>query len=105
SLREESFKPAPKKSIVLRMINNLIGVVSGDDGMKTEALPYLNLILEIDPGSWRQRGQRAMIRMRAKDVDGARDDLRNILDNPPSEMDEEQVQQLRHLFQNLGEAQ
>jgi len=34
-------------------------------------------------------------------VEGARDDLRVILDNPPDEMNEDQVQQLRRLFQNL----
>lgn len=102
---EDLLKPATKKMIVQRMINNLIGVVSGGDSMKVEMLPYLNLMLEIDPTAWRQRGQRAMIRMRAKDVAGTRDDLRKILDNPPPEMDEEQVQQLQRLFQNLGDMQ
>jgi regulator of sirC expression with transglutaminase-like and TPR domain len=100
-LDSESLKPAMKKSVVIRMINNMINVTGGDDAMKPEVLPYLNLILEIDPESWRQRGQRAMMRMRTKDVEGARDDLRVILDNPPDEMNEDQVQQLRRLFQNL----
>lgn len=96
-------KPAPKKAIVMRMVNNLIGVVGGEDRMKPEVLPYFNLMLEIDPGYWQLRGQRAMIRMRAKDIEGARNDLRKILDNPPPEMNDDQVQQLQRLFQNLPE--
>ncbi|MDB6140789.1 MAG: peptidase and chymotrypsin/Hap, partial [Verrucomicrobiaceae bacterium] len=103
TLGDEALKPATKKLIVERMINNLIDVVGGGDTIKPEVLPYLNLILEIDPSSWRQRGQRAMIRMRAKDITGTRDDLRKILDNPPPEMDEEQIQQLQRLFQNLAD--
>ncbi len=100
---EELLRPASKKSIVVRMINNLMGVVGGDDGLRTEMVPYLNLMLEIDPGSWRQRGQRAMIRMRGKDVAGAKEDIGKILESPPPEMDEDQIQQLQRMFQQLGE--
>ncbi len=99
----ELAKPATKKDIVIRMINNLIGVVGGDDGMRADMIPYLNLILEIDPSSWRQRGQRAMIRMRGKDAAGAREDIGKILESPPPEMDQEQVMQLQRMFQQLGE--
>jgi len=102
---EELLRPATKKEIVVRMINNLIGVVGGEDGMRAEMVPYLNLILEIDPASWRQRGQRAMIRMRGKDVAGARQDISKILESPPPEMDDEQIQQLQRMFQQLGEGQ
>ena len=97
----EALKPAAKKTVIMRMINNLIGAVAGE-GLRPETLPYLNLVLELDPESWRSRGQRAMLRMRAKDIEGTRDDLRKILENPPDEMDEDQVQQLRRLFQNLN---
>ena len=104
TLPKDSLAPATKKSVILRMIGNLTNAIIGDDTMKPEILPYLNLILEIDPSSWRQRGQRAMLRMRAKDIEGTRDDLRKILENPPAEMDEDQVQQLQRLFQNLGDS-
>ena len=102
AIDEDSLKPAKKKEVIMRMINNLISAVGGNEGLKNDVLPYLNLTLEIDPDAWRQRGQRAMLRMSAKDVEGTRDDLRKILDNPPPEMDDDQIRQLQRLFQTLG---
>jgi serine protease Do len=96
-------EPATKKMIVERMIRNLIGQSQGNEMMPPPAArPYLSLLLAIDPEDSSSRFSRAAAFSAEGDHASAREDLKFILDNPPPSMDDEQLRQLREMYDRLG---
>lgn len=82
ALEERSLAPASKRSIILRMLNNLINLeINGKD--PTKALPYLDLLLAIDPTLAPERFERSRVRFQADDHQGAIKDLQWLIDNGP----------------------
>lgn len=99
----DRIEPASKKQIIQRMIRNLIGFVQGEAMMPPPAaLPYLSLLLALDPTDATLRFNRAAARSGEGDNAGAREDIKFILDNPPPAMSEDQLQELHEMYQRLG---
>ncbi len=73
--------PASKKSIVLRMIKNLLSGALDEPEPAERALPYLNLVLALEPESPPERFARARLRQSAGDKPGASADVQWLLDN------------------------
>lgn len=96
-------RPATKAQIITRMVNNLLGFTQGDNRLPPpEAIPYLSLLIALEPGDMSSHFQRAAARSSTGDHAGAREDLKVILDNPPPTMDEEQLRNLHSMYQRLG---
>jgi regulator of sirC expression with transglutaminase-like and TPR domain len=91
---EETTRPATKKEIVLRMIRNLLGRALESPNAANEAGPYFNLVLAIEPGSFRERVTRARLREFSGNKKGAAEDLAWLVEHPPKELDEEQLMAL-----------
>jgi len=100
-LTDAHLQAARKRDIVLRMIQNLMGIAqrSGD----SEAmLRYLEAVVEIEPSAVRERGMRAVLRFQTGRKQGAVADLDHLIDAKPEGLDLEQVRQMREYFQNSG---
>jgi regulator of sirC expression with transglutaminase-like and TPR domain len=92
-LRDEQLKPASKKEIIIRMLHNLAGVAERSE-TGVDASRYLDLILAIAPDSAPDRLHRARLRLQARDIAGAKQDLRWLLDHQPRGVDLERVAEL-----------
>ncbi|HRH97420.1 MAG TPA: tetratricopeptide repeat protein, partial [Prosthecobacter sp.] len=68
-----------------------------------ESLPYLNLVLAIDPKSAAERLTRAQMRQRLGEKSGAREDVNWLIDNFPEDGPPELMQQLDRWMQTLRE--
>lgn len=77
----EVLKPAAKKSIILRMIKNLLSGALEEAEPAERALPYLNLVLALEPESPPERFARARLRQSAGDKPGASADVQWLLDH------------------------
>lgn len=100
---EDAFlRPATKSEIVARMIRNLMSL-GGHEPVLTDVVPYLGLLIATEPEELRHRFERYLARRTLGDRSGAREDLRSILDNPPVELDEEQLRELHSTYEQLGE--
>lgn len=102
SLPGESLKPASRKEIVVRMIRNLLSNALDADDAAVAAMPYLNLILTIEPASGAERFSRARLREFRGDKAGAREDVGWLLENPPAEISDEDLEKLDRWFRSLG---
>lgn len=95
-------KPAQKREIILRMIKNLLSGSLEDEAKAAGAMPYLDLILALEPGSPPERFARARLRQTLGDKTGATEDVQWLLDNggelPPGVRD-----QLQSWLQSLAE--
>ncbi|MFN0078794.1 MAG: trypsin-like peptidase domain-containing protein [Prosthecobacter sp.] len=98
---EGSLEPTTKQTIVLRMLRNLMGAAVDDTRSVRESLPYLNLVLAIDPTSAAERLTRAQMRQRLGEKAGAREDIRWLIDNFPNDGPPELIQQLDVWLQSL----
>jgi serine protease Do len=93
ALEESSLAPATKRSIILRMLNNLINLeVNGEDPAK--ALPYLDLLLAIDSTQASERFERSRVRFQVDDHEGAKKDLQWLIDNEPPGINIDLIRQL-----------
>ncbi|MCF6313320.1 MAG: tetratricopeptide repeat protein [Verrucomicrobiales bacterium] len=93
ALDPRSLVPSSNRSIALRMLNNLINVeINGDD--PTKALPYLDLLLAIEPKRAPERFERSRIRFQADNRDGAIADLQWMVDNKPAGVNIDMIRQL-----------
>lgn len=89
-------KPAGKREIIVRILHNLLNVAR--DNEPGAALRYLDLIVALSPNSTADRLNRAMVRARLGNRAGAREDLKWILNNEPSDIDLDRV---REFYQTL----
>jgi regulator of sirC expression with transglutaminase-like and TPR domain len=94
--------PATNKEITLRMIRNLLGPLLESRSVAKEALPYLDLVLTLDPEAARERVSRAMLRERAGDKRGARLDVGWLWEHLPEGSREEQREMLEQWMERLA---
>lgn len=80
---DEDRAPATPRAMILRLLHNLTSYSKKPE----QAMPYLDLILTIEPESHGDRLQRALIRARTGERDGARADLKVLLDAEPKGYD------------------
>lgn len=96
---EEDLAPAAKRAIVSRMIRNLLGCALRE-GDEPVMLRYLDLILAVDETSAIDRWLRARLRFRAKDIEGAEDDLGRLLDHGIPGVPRSDVEELLEAVRN-----
>lgn len=77
----EMLKPSTKRDIVMRMIKNLLASALDEEGKAQGAMPYLNLVLALDPQSPPERFARARLRQTSGDKPGATEDVRWLIEN------------------------
>ncbi len=93
-LPDASTRPATKKEIIVRMIRNLLGRAVASDKATKDAPPYFNLLLAIDPDASRERLTRARMREVSGDRVGAVEDIGWLIEHPPKEFGDEQLDAL-----------
>ncbi len=89
----DPIKPSTKKEIVVRMLNNLLGLSERTESA-TNALRYLDLILALSPDSVGDRLKRADLRLRTGDTAGAKQDFKWLLDKEAPGLDLERIAEL-----------
>ncbi len=93
-LRDEQLAAASKRSIIVRMLHNLLGIARDErdaDGM----LRYVDAIIAVDPGAASERLMRAMLLYQAKRHTEALADLDWLLSHRPAGMRLDRVRALR----------
>lgn len=100
-LPAESLLPARKGDILLRMLRNLLGSSFSETRSVRESLPYLDLVLAIDPGAAAERLTRAQLRQRLGEKAAAREDVGWLIENFPDDGPSELIQQLDQWMQSL----
>jgi regulator of sirC expression with transglutaminase-like and TPR domain len=93
-LEEKDLAPAAKKAIVVRMLQNLLGVAGREKDL-AGGLRYLDTMLAIAPDSAQERWLRAVLRYQSGDRAGALDDTDWLLRQHPEGFDLERVHELR----------
>jgi regulator of sirC expression with transglutaminase-like and TPR domain/S1-C subfamily serine protease len=93
ALEERFLVPTSKRSIILRMLSNLINLEINEED-PTKALPYLDLLLAIDPNQAPERFERSRVRFQANDHEGALKDLQWLIDNEPPGVNIDLIRQL-----------
>jgi serine protease Do len=92
-LTDEDLQPATKRSIIVRMLRNLItGARATQDA--AAMLRYQELIVALAPESAGDRIGRALLRLQNDDAEGGRLDLLWLLENRPRGVDLERIEQL-----------
>lgn len=91
-LLDEHLLPATKKQIVMRMLRNLEGA-RFDMEAPEKVLPYLELLVALDPDDPYERMKRGMLRARVQNRDGAREDFSWLLEHQPRGIDLRQVEE------------
>lgn len=94
---DEHFAPAKKREVIVRMLNNLLGIAERD-GNASDTLRYLDAIIAIQPESTAERLLRARAAMRQGDKVRAKEDLRWILEHEPEGVD---LERLAELYRSL----
>lgn len=95
SIDESAFAPARKRDIIVRMLNNLLGIAQRD-GKAADSLRYLDAILAIKPDSAPDRLQRARLQMQRGENAAAKEDIRWLLDHKAEGVDLERLTELYH---------
>jgi regulator of sirC expression with transglutaminase-like and TPR domain len=88
---------ASAKNILMRMLNNLLGLAQ-DEEDKESMLRYLEVLMALDETHIQNRGMRAIIRFETGRKQAAVDDLDYFLDTRPNELDLDQIQRMRDYF-------
>jgi len=92
-LSDDDLQPATKRSIIIRMLRNLItGARATQD--HAAMLRYQELIVALAPESAGDRIGRALLRLQNDDAEGGRLDLLWLLESRPHGVDLERVEQL-----------
>lgn len=102
SLDEDFLRPATKQSIILRMLRNLLGsAMDNDSSAAKESLPYLNLVVAVDPSAAVDRITRARINEQAGDKAAASVDVLWLTENFPEDGPAETLQHLHQWLRSL----
>jgi len=92
-LTDDQLKPARKRDIIIRMLQNLLRLAQRQEST-ADSLRYLDVIVALAPEAPLERYSRALLRLRAGNPAGAKEDFKWLLDNQPSEIDVDQLMQL-----------
>lgn len=96
-LREEDLAPATKRSIIVRMLRNLISV-SNEREPPATVLRYLDTLLLLDPDAAAEHLNRALMLMKLNRNAAAKEDIRWLLERDLPGYNRERLQEL---FQRL----
>jgi serine protease Do len=91
-----------KSEIVIRILRNLANVAERNASPK-ESLRYLDVVVALAPEAPLERLGRAMARLGSGDVEGAREDLRLVIDWEPAGVDLRRIEDLYRRLQKTGE--
>jgi serine protease Do len=94
---EEHFRETPPRQILLRMLQNLLGVAQSK-GDREAMLRYLEAAIAIEPSLVRERGLRAIVRFETGRKAAAIADLDWIIEQEPDGIDLEQLRAMRQFF-------
>ena len=94
-------RPSSKRDILLRMVRNLLGPLMDSRNTSKEALPYLEMVLELDPDAARERLMRAFVREGAGERAAAAEDVRWMLEHLPPGVGEEKRETLGQWLERL----
>lgn len=92
---ESAFAPSGARDIAVRMLRNLVDIEINRKQTPKQAENYLELLLAIQPDSAYERFQRAILRVQAAELKGAREDLDWLLENRPPGLDYSRLEQFR----------
>ncbi|MBL9094064.1 MAG: transglutaminase family protein, partial [Planctomycetaceae bacterium] len=92
--RPEHLEPVGKQAIVVRLIENLLGLATDEDH-RPRMQGYLDVILKVDPQNLERRMLRAMVHYRNGSFDDALADVDYLLDHHRDSLDEERVLEFR----------
>ncbi|MSQ94109.1 MAG: trypsin-like serine protease [Gemmataceae bacterium] len=95
---EDDFKAATKKTIVVRMLHNLINVAESEKD-RGSILRYLDGIMAVDPDAYEERWARAVFRFQAGLRAGSLADCEHLLKQDPPGADLERVRELRRILE------
>ncbi|MDZ4287349.1 MAG: transglutaminase family protein, partial [Prosthecobacter sp.] len=102
NLDDGFLQPATKRAIILRMLRNLLtSALDGEQSAAQESIPYLNLVLALDPSAAVERITRARINEQAGDKDAASVDVLWLTENFPDDGPLETRQQLQQWLRSL----
>ena len=100
-LTDEQLTAQTEKEIVLRMLQNLLGVAQ--EAADSEAmLRYVETMVALDPDSPRKRWLRAVLRFQTGRIKESLADTNWILQRAPAELDLARVRQLRRVLKDAG---
>lgn len=99
---EKARRPASKRDIIVRMIRNLAGPQLETRNGAVEALPYMDLLIALDPDAGRERLSRAMIRELQGNRLGAAEDVGWMLEHLPDGLEARQREMLEEWLQKLS---
>lgn len=99
---KKATQAATAREVVSRMIRNLLGPTLDARNASREALPYLDLLLALDPEAASERLSRAMARERLGDREGARGDVGWLLGHLPEGVKEERREMLEQWLEKLS---
>jgi serine protease Do len=93
-LKDEDLAAAGKKSILMRVLHNLLGLTQQDEDV-LGAMRYLDAILTITPDAGRERWMRAVLRYNTRQREGAKEDADWLIEHHPDGIEQERVLELR----------
>ncbi|MBX7212074.1 MAG: trypsin-like peptidase domain-containing protein [Verrucomicrobiaceae bacterium] len=107
---DEFMEPADRKSIIVRMIRNLLRNAQDDEQEAREnhtkatadSMPYLNLLLALDPDAMSEHFARAVLRDTRGDKAGAREDVGWLIEHPPEGLPADQAERLARWYESLA---
>ena len=94
-------RPSSKRDILLRMVRNLLGPMMDSRNTPKEALPYLEMVLALDPDAARERLMRAFVREGAGERAAAAEDVRWMLAHLPPGVGEDKRETLGQWLERL----
>jgi regulator of sirC expression with transglutaminase-like and TPR domain len=94
-------RPSSKRDILLRMVRNLLGPMMDSRSTPKEALPYLEMVLALDPDAARERLMRAFVREGAGERAAAAEDVRWMLEHLPPGVGEDKRETLGQWLERL----
>ncbi|HYF33749.1 MAG TPA: transglutaminase-like domain-containing protein, partial [Prosthecobacter sp.] len=101
-LDEGFLRPASKSAIILRMLRNLLNpTLEGEGSAVKESIPYLNLLLALDPSAAMERITRARINEQVGDKEAASLDVTWLKENFPEDGPIEARLQLEQWLRSL----
>jgi regulator of sirC expression with transglutaminase-like and TPR domain len=102
TVAEKARQPASKRDIIVRMIRNLAGPQLETRNGAMDALPYMDLLIALDPDAGRERLSRAMIREIQGNRVGAAEDVGWMLEHLPEGIQTRQRAMLEEWLQRLS---
>ncbi len=89
------FAAAEPRDVAVRMLRNLVDIEINRRQTPEQAERFLELLLAIEPDAAYERFQRAILRVQAEKLEGAKEDLDWLLEHRPPGLDYSRLEQFR----------